>query len=147
MTLLSFTTLSGANPGGVGDGNFDMQCGGACHGDSSQNQSSPALLELVLDNTAYVGLPVSVTATISGVQFSSSDTLGLFLITDTTGHSDLPEDAGWTVISDQNGGDNNYVELEASSLSSEYSLSWTLKPSGIDLTNFYLCIFFCKVYC
>ena len=140
MTLLSFTTLSGANPGGVGDGNFDMQCGGACHGDSSQNQSSPALLELVLDNTAYVGLPVSVTATISGVQFSSSDTLGLFLITDTTGHSDLPEDAGWTVISDQNGGDNNYVELEASSLSSEYSLSWTLKPSGIDLTNFYLSI-------
>ena len=71
ITLLSFSSLSGANPGGVGDGNFDMQCGGACHGDSSQNQSSPALLELVLDNTAYVGLPVSITASISGVQFSS----------------------------------------------------------------------------
>ncbi len=140
IALLSFSSLSGANPGGVGDGNFDMQCGGACHGDSSQNQSSPALLELVLDNTAYVGLPVSITASISGVQFSSSDTLGLFLITDTTGHSDLPEDADWTVISDQNGGDNNYVELEASSLNTEYSLSWTLKPSNIEPTNFYLSI-------
>ena len=140
ITLLSFSTLSGANPGGVGDGDFDMQCGGACHGDSSQNQSSPALLELTLDNTAYVGLPVSITASISGVQFSSSDTLGLFLITDTTGHSDLPEDAGWAVISDQNGGDNNYVELEGSSLTSEYSLSWTIKPSSIESTNFYLSI-------
>ena len=28
ITLLSFSTLSGANPGGVGDGDFDMQCGG-----------------------------------------------------------------------------------------------------------------------
>ena len=64
----------------------------------------------------------------------------LFLITDTTGHSDLPEDAGWTVISDQNGGDNNYVELEASSLNSEYNLSWTLKPSSVESTNFYLSI-------
>ncbi len=138
--LLSFSTITGANPGGVGDGDFDMQCGGACHGDSSQNQSSPALLELTLDNTAYVGLPVSISATISGVQFSSSDTLGLFLITDTTGHSDLPEDAGWSVISDQNGGDNNYVEVEASSLNSEYSIAWTLKPSSIEATNFYLSI-------
>ena len=140
VTLLSFSSFSVANPGGVGDGDFDMQCGGACHGDSSQNQSSPALLELALDNTAYVGLPVSVTATVSGVQFSSSDTLGLFLITDTTGHSDLPEDAGWTIISDQNGGDNNYVELEASSLNTEYVLSWTLKPTSTESTNFYLSI-------
>ena len=64
VTLLSFSSFSVANPGGFGDGDFDMQCGGACHGDSSQNQSSPALLELALDNTAYAGLPVSVTATV-----------------------------------------------------------------------------------
>ena len=99
-----------------------------------------SIVELSLDNTAYVGLPVSVTGTISGVQFSSSDTLGLFLITDTTGHSDLPEDAGWTVISDQNGGNNNYVEVAGTSLSSEYSIAWTLTPSRIESTNFYLSI-------
>ena len=58
IILLGFTSLGGANPGGVGDGNFDMQCGGACHGDASQNQTSPALLELTLDSTAYLDLPV-----------------------------------------------------------------------------------------
>ena len=44
IILLGFTSFGGANPGGVGDGNFDMQCGGACHGDASQNQTSPALI-------------------------------------------------------------------------------------------------------
>ena len=58
VILLAFTSFGGANPGGVGDGNFDMQCGGACHGDASQNQTSPALLELSLDGDAYLGLPV-----------------------------------------------------------------------------------------
>ena len=43
--LLSVSTFSQANPGGVGDGIFDMQCGGACHGDSSLNQTSSALIE------------------------------------------------------------------------------------------------------
>ena len=140
VILLGFTSLGGANPGGVGDGNFDMQCGGACHGDASQNQTSPALLELTLDSAAYLDLPVSVTAKVSGVQFSSSDKVGLFLITDTTGHSDLPEDAGWRVISDQNGGANNYIELSGSSLSSEYVVSWTIKPETLQPTNFYLSI-------
>lgn len=28
IILLGFTSFGGANPGGVGDGNFDMQCGG-----------------------------------------------------------------------------------------------------------------------
>ena len=140
IILLGFTSFGGANPGGVGDGNFDMQCGGACHGDASQNQTSPALLELTLDSTAYLDLPVSVTAKVSGIQFSSSDKVGLFLITDTTGHSDLPEDADWTVISDQNGGANNYIELAGSSLSSEYTVSWTIKPETLQPTNFYLSI-------
>ena len=90
IILLSFTSIGGANPGGVGDGDFDMQCGGACHGDSSQNQTSSALLELTIESTAYIGLPVSISAKVSGVQFSSSDSIGLFLLTDTTGHSELP---------------------------------------------------------
>ena len=140
VMLLGFTSLGGANPGGVGDGDFDMQCGGACHGDASQNQTSPALLELSLDGDAYLGLPVSITASVSGIQFSSSDTIGLFLLTDVTGHSDLPEDAGWKVISDVNGGENNYVEIEGSSFSEVYTNSWTIKPTIIESTTFYLSI-------
>ena len=136
VVLLAFSSLSGANPGGVGDGNFDMQCGGACHGDASQNQTSPALLQLSIDNTAYANIPLAITARVSGIQFSSSDKVGLFLITDTTRHSDLPEDAGWTVISDQNGGDNNYVEFAASSLANEYTASWTIKSDILQPTDF-----------
>ena len=140
VILLSLTSLGGANPGGVGDGDFDMQCGGACHGDASQNQTSPALLELSLDGDAYFGLPVSITASVSGIQFSSSDAIGLFLLTDVTGHSDLPEDGGWEVISDVNGGDNNYVEIEGSSFDEAYTISWTLKPTVLESTIFYLSI-------
>ena len=62
VVLLAVSSLSGANPGGVGDGNFDMQCGGACHGDASQNQTSPALLQLSIDNTAYANIPLAITA-------------------------------------------------------------------------------------
>ena len=138
--LLLFSTYGGANPGGVGNGNFDMQCGGACHGDSAQNQTSPALLELSIEAEAYLGLPISVKATVSGVQFSSSDTIGLFLLTDTTGHSDLPQDADWEVISDTNGGSDNYVEIEPSSLQNEYEISWTIKPLTVEETTFYLSI-------
>ncbi len=138
--MLGLSSIGQANPGGVGDGDFDMQCGGACHGDSSQNQTSPALLELSIDGEPYVGLPVSISATVSGVQFSSSEKIGLFLLTDTTGHSDLPEDAGWDLISDINGGTNNYVEIETSSLTDQYSVSWVVKPSKIETTDFYLSI-------
>ena len=138
--LLGFTSIGGANPGGVGDGNFDMQCGGACHGDSSQNQTSPVSLDLVVDSTPYVGLPVSLTATVSGVQFNSADKIGLFLLTDTTGHSDMPIDSDWNVISDINGGTNNYVEIEASSFTDEYTVSWTVTPTNTDETKFYLSI-------
>ena len=140
VMLLAFTSLGGANPGGVGDGNFDMQCGGACHGDASQNQTSPAMLELSIDGDAYLGLPVSITASVSGIQFSSSDAIGLFLLTDVTGHSDLPEDGGWKVISDVNGGDNNYVEIQGSSLDEAYTISWTVKPTVIESSTFYLSI-------
>ena len=76
ILMLGLSSIGQANPGGVGDGDFDMQCGGACHGDSSQNQTSPALLELSIDGEPYVGLPVSISATVSGVQFSSSEKIG-----------------------------------------------------------------------
>ena len=138
--MLGLSSIGQANPGGVGDGDFDMQCGGACHGDSSQNQTSPAQLDLSIDAESYVGLPISISGTISGIQFSSSEKIGLFLLTDTTGHSDLPEDAGWDIISDINGGANNYVEIATSSLTEQYSVSWTLKPNSIKTTEFYLSI-------
>ena len=40
--LLFAPSLGSANPSGVGEGTFDAQCGGACHGDADMNKSSPA---------------------------------------------------------------------------------------------------------
>ena len=39
-SLLLVPTMGSANPNGVGEGTFDAQCGGACHGDADMNRSS-----------------------------------------------------------------------------------------------------------
>ncbi len=138
--LLSVSTFSQANPGGVGDGIFDMQCGGACHGDSSLNQTSSALIEFEIEGTPYLEQPISINAVASGSQLSIYDKIGLFLLTDTTGHSDTPRDAGWEVLSDSNGGTNNYLEGNIDVETNNISASWTIKPTELTTTMFYVSI-------
>ena len=138
--LLSVSTFSQANPGGVGDGIFDMQCGGACHGDSSLNQTSSALIEFEIEGTPYLEQPISINAVASGSQLSIYDKIGLFLLTDTTGHSDTPRDAGWEVLSDSNGGTNNYLEGNIDVETNNFSVSWTIKPTELTTTMFYVSI-------
>ena len=138
--LLSVSTFSQANPGGVGDGIFDMQCGGACHGDSSLNQTSSALIEFEIEGTPYLEQPISINAVASGSQLSIYDKIGLFLLTDTTGHSDTPRDAGWEVLSDSNGGTNNYLEGNIDVETNNISVSWTIKPTELTTTMFYVSI-------
>ena len=138
--LLSVSTFSQANPGGVGDGIFDMQCGGACHGDSSLNQTSSALIEFEIEGTPYLEQPISINAVASGSQLSIYDKIGLFLLTDTTGHSDTPKDAGWEVLSDSNGGTNNYLEGNIDVETNNLSASWTIKPTELTTTTFYVSI-------
>tara|TARA_S200000501_G_scaffold56879_2_gene47066 strand:- start:7542 stop:8621 length:1080 start_codon:yes stop_codon:yes gene_type:complete len=138
--LLSVSTFSQANPGGVGDGIFDMQCGGACHGDSSLNQTSSALIEFQIEGTPYLEQPISINAVASGSQLSIYDKIGLFLLTDTTGHSDTPRDAGWEVLSDSNGGTNNYLEGNIDVETNNISASWTIKPTELTTTMFYVSI-------
>ena len=138
--LLSVSTFSQANPGGVGDGIFDMQCGGACHGDSSLNQTSSALIEFQIEGIPYLEQPISINAVASGSQLSIYDKIGLFLLTDTTGHSDTPRDAGWEVLSDSNGGTNNYLEGNIDVETNNISASWTIKPTELTTTMFYVSI-------
>lgn len=45
LSLLVPLHVSG-NPGGVGNGLENMQCGGACHGDANQNATSNLQLSL-----------------------------------------------------------------------------------------------------
>ena len=138
--LLSLSTFSQANPGGVGDGVFDMQCGGACHGDSSLNQTSSAIIEFEIQGTPYLEQPISINAVASGSQLSVYDNIGMFLLTDTTGHSDTPKDAGWEILSDSNGGTNNYLEGSMDAGMDNFSVSWTIKPIELTTTTFYVSI-------
>lgn len=129
-----------AEPGGNGDGIRDMQCGGACHGDASLNGTSTAQLLLIADSEMYEGIPASLTLTASGLQTGYSGIVGLFLLTDTTGHSDTPQDAGWEVLSDVNGGSNNYVEITLEPGQTDVTLSWVVRPSAVGSTPFYAAI-------
>ena len=138
--LVSVSTLSQANPGGVGDGVFDMQCGGACHGDSSLSQTSSAIIEFEIQGTPYLEQPISISAVASGSQLGVYDSVGMFLLTDTTGHSDTPRDAGWEILSDSNGGTNNYLEGSMDVGMDNFSASWTIKPTELTTTTFYLSI-------
>ncbi len=138
--LLSVSTFSQANPGGVGDGVFDMQCGGACHGDSSLNQTSSAIIEFEIQGTPYLDQPISINAVAYGSQLSVYDNIGMFLLTDTTGHSDTPKDAGWEILSDSNGGTNNYLEGSMGVGMDNFSVSWTIKPTELTTTTFYVSI-------
>ena len=140
VILLSISSFTQANPGGVGDGVFDMQCGGACHGDSSLNQTSSASISVVVEGTPYLDQPIAISTVLSGSQLSYSGDLGVFLLTDTTGHSDTPADAEWEILSDSNGGANNYVEGKLLSGQDSFSASWTIKSTELTTTTFYISI-------
>ena len=126
VSLLCISSFSQANPGGVGPSTQDMQCGGACHGDADLNATSPFAIRLEQTSTAYAGLPMSMNVEVSNLDQMQIDVLGVFLLTDTTGFEDTPEDDGWAIVSNSEGGDENYVEAQPKSTS--FGIGWVLKP-------------------
>lgn len=141
LTFLLFCSAFGAaEPGGNGDSMRDMQCGGACHGDASINETSEAILSLSAPETIYLGIPTTLTLTATNLETSPTRLIGLFLLTDVTGHSDTPKDAGWEILSDENGGSVNYVEQTLASGQNETTVSWVLRASSLGTTSFYAAI-------
>ena len=138
--LLIGSTYGAAEPGGNGDATRDMQCGGACHGDAALNETSLATLTLSSPSTVYAGIPTTLTLTATNLSLSSTGIVGFFLLTDTTGHSDTPKDAGWDVLSESNGGASNYVEQTLPSSQTETSVSWVVRSSSEGMTSFYAAI-------
>ena len=125
--LLVMPSLGSANPNGVGSGTFDAQCGGACHGDADMNRSSPATVEVSAPDVAYEGLLTSASITVTDIQTTTSGLLGFFLLSDLSGADDTPDDAGWTVISNSEGGTENYVEAHIEAGQTEHTVEWTLR--------------------
>ena len=79
LSLLIPLHVSG-NPGGVGNGLENMQCGGACHGDANQNATSNLQLSLQPSGTVWIGQPAEITVQISGFESHNVDQIGIFLL-------------------------------------------------------------------
>ncbi len=126
-SLLLVPTMGSANPNGVGEGTFDAQCGGACHGDADMNRSSASTVTVSGPSTAYEGLPTSVDVTVSNIETTVSGLLGIFLLSDLSGAGDTPADEGWTIVSNSEGGTQNYVEVLVEPGQTEHTVSWTLR--------------------
>ena len=127
FSLLMVPSLGSANPNGVGEGTFDAQCGGACHGDADMNKSSPATVVVNAPTVAYEGLLTSVSIDITNIETSQTGILGVFLLSDLSGAGDTPADDGWTVISNSEGGSENYVEVTVAAGTTEATVTWTLR--------------------
>lgn len=127
LALLMTPALGSANPNGVGEGTFDAQCGGACHGDADMNASSMSIVTVMAPSVAYEGLLTSVSVSVSSIETTTSGLLGIFLLSDLSGAEDTPADDGWTVISNSEGGTENYVEALIEAGQTEHTVTWTLR--------------------
>jgi len=136
--LLLATNLGAAEPGGVGDGIYDMQCGGACHGDSDQNATSSASLILTTESHIYAGQATTFSLQVESLTSSPYAPIGLFLLSDTTGYRDTPQDIGWQILSDSNGAVNNYIEVTG--LVDGDSIDWVLRAPEVGNYTFFASI-------
>ena len=140
--LLLSTTVSTANPGGKGDDVRSRDCAGSCHASSSSNGVSTAILDITFPNEVYAGLLIEIQTSVESVDVSSNNMVGISLLINSDGAKDLPANDGWEVITDPNGGTNNYVEI-TDSFSSQNTVnqSWTLRaPSEPGNYELYLAV-------
>ncbi|CAI8284479.1 MAG: Uncharacterised protein [Euryarchaeota archaeon UBA443] len=138
LSLLIPLHVSG-NPGGVGNGLENMQCGGACHGDANQNATSNLQLSLQPSGTVWIGQPAEITVQISGFESHNVDQIGIFLLSSTNANGDIPTTDGWSILSDGMGGSNNYIEY-ASIDSAVLTHSWILRADEIGEKMLYVSV-------
>ena len=142
LLMILSTTISTANPGGKGDAVRSKDCAGSCHGSSSTNGSSGAELAIQFQSEVYAGLLTEIETSVSFAEVSSNNMVGLTLLINSDGAKDLPANDGWEIITDPNGGTNNYVEIvDSFSLESMVSQKWTLRaPTNPGDYKLYLAI-------
>jgi len=139
ISLLVPLHVSG-NPGGVGNGLENMQCGGACHGDANQNATSNLQLSLQQSGTVWVGQPAEITVQITGFDtLHNIDQIGIFLLSSTNANGDIPTTDGWSILSDGMGGSNNYIEY-ASIDSTTLTHAWILRADQIGEKTLYVSV-------
>ncbi len=138
IAILLAAGASVANPGGNGDGNRDYTCGGSCHGDPALSSPSDGTVSVSVDSTTYTGTATAVHVTASGMSLSSNRLLGVFILGSIDGNQDHPEDHGWSIVQDPNGGSHNYVEVTVPS-SGSVTLTWVmLAPQTPGTVNLFV---------
>ena len=125
VALLMLSSSSVANPGGNGDSDRDYTCGGSCHGDPSMSLPSDGTISISQDGDVFAGHAVAIHVNVAGMSLSDNRLLGTFILGSIDGNDDHPEDHGWHVIQDPNGGSSNYVETVVPS-SGSVTLTWVL---------------------
>ena len=142
VCLLVISPVIQANPGGNGDADRDMQCGGSCHGDPGLSATSSADIQLSIDrDNVYAGGTVAVTVTITGGELSNRQLIGIFLLRSLNNANDHPEESGWRIIQDPNGGSKNFVEMIRPSITQPLDATWTLQaPATEGLQTLYASI-------
>ena len=113
IAILLATSASVANPGGEGDADRDFTCGGSCHGDPALSAPSDGIVSVSVDSLVFSGTATAVHVTASGMSLSGNRLLGVFLLGSSNGNGDHPEDYGWAILQDPNGGSHtvSYTHL------------------------------------
>ena len=57
----------------------------------------------------FTGTATAIHVTASGMSLSGNRLLGVFILGSANGNDDHPEDHGWSIVQDPNGGTHNYV--------------------------------------
>ena len=142
VILVLSATISTANPGGKGDDVRSRDCAGSCHASSSSNGISQAILNIEYPDEVYAGLLLEIHTSVESVEVSSNKMVGMALLVNSEGAKDLPANDGWEVITDPNGGTNNYVEISDSFSSQNIvNRTWTLRaPSNPGTYDLYLAV-------
>jgi len=142
LLMILSTTISTANPGGKGDSVRSRDCAGSCHASSSTNGISEADLDIQYPDQVYAGLLMEIETWVSFVEVSSNNMVGVSLLVNDEGAKDLPGIDGWEVVTDPNGGTNNYVEIvDSFSLQNTVRQTWTLRaPSSPGVYELYVAV-------
>jgi len=140
IALLLATSAGVANPGGESDAGRDYTCGGSCHGDPALSSPSDGTVTISVDSMAFTGTAIAIHVTASGMSLSGNRLLGVFLLGSANGNDDRPEDHGWHMLQDPNGGSNNYV-LVVVPPSGSVTLTWVmLAPEHAGMQNLFASI-------
>ena len=140
LVLLLSATVSTANPGGKGDDVRSRDCAGSCHASSSSNGVSTASLSITFPNEVYAGLLIEVQTSVGEIDVSSNNMMGMALLINSDSAKDLPANDGWEIVTDPNGGMNNYVEILLRPLARLLAIS--LRPPFLAILDLNPCLLF-----